>query len=311
MVVNKEIVVVNKFSNKRTPPIVFVPEPVTGASHIKNNKPCQDASLCLMGKKHTFIAVSDGHGGMPYFRSEIGSRFAVQAAGECMTAPAVKTALKKSRNGTLKDRNQIILQLKKSILGRWNALVSEHFDGSPFTEAEYEGVPQKYVDRYRDGMFVEHAYGATIIAVLWTDSFMLALQIGDGSCVVADDAGTFSHPVPVDERCFLNTTTSICDEDVIDAERFRHYFSDVLPAAVLIASDGVGDCFGNEEKLYDFYRIIMTSFCEKDAEIAGAELLDYLPRLSAKGSGDDISIAMIIDPEVSGLIMQPPGIPSA
>ena len=93
----------------------------------------------------------------------------------------------------------------------------------------------------------------------------------------------------------MNTTTSISDEDAINEERFRHYYSENNPAALIIASDGIDDCFGGNEGLYDFYRIVLASFIEKDEETAKAELLDYLPRLSEKGSGDDISIGMIID----------------
>ena len=103
-------------------------------------------------------------------------------------------------------------------------------------------------------------------------------------------------PVPVDEKCFLNLTTSLCDEQAID--NIRHFFSDTVPAAVLVGSDGIDDCFAGAEKLYGFYRVILSSFKEKDEETAKTELIDYLPRLSEKGSGDDISIGMVADKEV-------------
>jgi hypothetical protein len=274
---------------------------VIGHSHIKKGQPNQDASLCLKGTGYTFVAVADGHGGDAYFRSDAGSGFAVKAAGECMTDPAVIAALKESRGSTVKNRDQVVLQLKKSVLARWNALVAEDLEANPFAEADYERIPEKYALRYRAGEYVERAYGATIIAALWADSFLLAMQIGDGSCVIVDDAGAFSLPVPVDEKCFLNTTTSISDEDAIDEKRFRYYYTDALPAAMLIATDGIDDSFGytdpgaGAERLFDFYRLILTSFTKKEEETAKAELFDYLPRLSEKGSGDDISIGVIMD----------------
>ncbi|MDR2931730.1 MAG: protein phosphatase 2C domain-containing protein [Oscillospiraceae bacterium] len=274
---------------------------VEGASHTKHGKPCQDASLCLQEKEYTFIAVADGHGGDAYFRSDSGSKFAVRAASECMTDPAVIAAMKDSRDSTDKERNQIILQLKKSILARWNALVAADLEANPFTDTDYAGIPEKYAERYKAGKQVEHAYGSTIIAALRTDSFLLALQIGDGSCVMVDDTGVFSLPVPVDEKCFLNTTTSICDEDAIDEKRFRYYYTDKIPAAMILASDGIDDSFGytdpeaSPERLFDFYRVILTSFTEKEENAAVSELTDYLPRLSEKGSGDDISIGIMLD----------------
>jgi serine/threonine protein phosphatase PrpC len=208
-----------------------------------------------------------------------------------MTDRAVINALKKPLPE--KDRERSILQLKKSIVSRWNTLVAEHIAANPFTESELTGILAKYADDYRAGEQIESAYGSTLIAVIQAKTFLLILQIGDGNCVTVDSAGTFSHPVPADERCFLNTTTSLCDKDAIN--EFRQYFSDTLPAAVLIGSDGIDDCFVGDEKLYGFYRVILTSFSEKDAETAAAELADYLPRMSEKGSGDDMSVAMIAD----------------
>lgn len=264
---------------------------VIGASHHQNGKPCQDSSLGIKGRGFAFIAIADGHGGERYFRSDMGSRLAVAAARECMTDRAVTGMLKKALPA--KERLCVILQLKKSIVGRWNRSVAEHLAVNPFTDGELARLPEKYAGEYRSGNRIESAYGSTLIAVLWTKYFLLALQIGDGNCVIMDRNEIFTHPVPVDERCFLNTTTSLCDEDVIN--EFRHYFSTKLPVAVLIGSDGIDDCFAGTEKRDDFYRVILSSFTAADAETAAAELADYLPRMSEKGSGDDMSVAMIAD----------------
>jgi len=108
-----------------------------------------------------------------------------------------------------------------------------------------------------------------------------------------DNAGVFAMPVPACEKSFGNVTASLCDKDVI--ESFRHSYGNIPLAAVLIGTDGIDDCFAGAEKLYGFYRVILSSFAEKDGETAKTELIDYLPRLSEKGSGDDISIGMIAD----------------
>jgi serine/threonine protein phosphatase PrpC len=274
---------------------------VRGASHIKNGKPCQDASFDEKGNNYRFAALADGHGGDPYFRSEFGSRFAIQALRSCVFDPSAGIIIKKlsaqvENKKVEKERERIILQLKKSVINRWNMMVCNDIDVNPFTEKELNAIPAKYMDEYRAGKYYESAYGTTLIAVLWTDTFLLALQIGDGSCVMLNTEAEFTKPVPVDEKCFLNVTSSLCDRNAI--ESFRHYYTKDLPAAMIIASDGIDDCFAGTEKLFDFYRVILSSFNEKDEENAKAELNDYFPRLSAKGSGDDVSIGLIIDSEI-------------
>jgi len=202
-----------------------------------------------------------------------------------------------SKKSTEKERNQVILQLKKSILCRWNALVHEHMENNPFTESDYNGIEQRYAERYRAGEYAEQAYGATLIAVLRTASFVLVLQIGDGSCVIADKDGVFSRPVPEDERCFLNATTSICDDDVIDADKCRHYYSGSLPAAIMIGSDGIDDSYVTHERINEFYKAVLNLFVQKGEKTAKKEIAQYLPELTEKGSRDDISIGVIIERE--------------
>ena len=104
-------------ASQRKPYVTFACS-VIGASHIKSAKPCQDASLCEKGKKYRFIAVADGHGGDPYFRSELGSRFAVEALRSCVFDSSAANALNKmsanaDNNKTEKEREHIILQIKK------------------------------------------------------------------------------------------------------------------------------------------------------------------------------------------------------
>jgi len=269
---------------------------VIGASHIKKGQPCQDSSLTEKGGKYRFAAVADGHGGEAYFRSDTGSRFAIEALRSCVFDQTAGTALKKlSANNKQKEIEKVLLQIKKSVIHRWNTLVAQDIKTRPFTEEELNAISQKDADEYRKGEQTERAYGTTLIAVLWTDTFFLAMQIGDGACVILDSQAEFSQPVPVDEKCFLNVTTSLCDRNVIDS--FRHYYSAAPPAAAIIGTDGIDDCFAGAEKLYDFYRVILSSFMEKDAQAAGTELKDYFPRLSEKGSGDDVSIGIIIDDE--------------
>ena len=160
-----------------------------------------------------------------------------------------------------------------------------------------EKARKKYVD---DGK-IEGAYGTTMIAVTMTHDFWFGIHIGDGKCIAVNSNGEFKQPVPWDERCFLNSTTSICDSDAID--EFRHFYSEKLPSALFVGSDGIDDCFSNNQQLNNLYKTVLYSFATTDFNEALDGLSEYLPRLSAKGSGDDVSVAAIFDmdliPELS------------
>lgn len=264
---------------------------VIGASHLKRGTICQDYSLSSEKQDCRIMVVCDGHGGADYFRSDRGSKFAAVAFMECMENPDLITAL--SAAATKKQEKSRIEQLVKSIIARWNSLIEQDIVDYPFSEDELSGVSQKARRKYESGERLQSAYGTTLIGVVLAKDFWLGLQIGDGKCVAVSENGEFTQPIPWDDECFLNVTTSLCDENA--AKEFRFYFSRVLPAAVFIGSDGIDDCFAGDERLYDFYRLVLKSFAETDEETAVSQLKEYLPMLSEKGSGDDMSVGILIN----------------
>jgi hypothetical protein len=126
-----------------------------------------------------------------------------------------------------------------------------------------------------------------------TEEFSFGMQIGDGKCVVIDGNGTFAEPIPWDENCQMNVTTSICDSDA--AEEFRFAVSKNKPTAVFCGSDGIDDSYASTEELYALYRSVLKIFSEHGKEVGESEIKEYLPILTKRGSGDDVSIALIID----------------
>lgn len=114
--------------------------------------------------------------------------------------------------------------LKASIIFSWNEKVKEDISKNPFTEEELNRVSEGARKRYSNDKSEKFysAYGTTMIAVVCTEKYCFAIQIGDGKCIFINSDGEFIQPVPIDEKCFLNVTTSICDEDAIDS--FRHIF---------------------------------------------------------------------------------------
>lgn len=264
---------------------------VIGASHKRSKKPCQDASVSVNKPDYVITAVCDGHGGDDYFRSDKGSDFAVKAVTECIKNKDFLPMLTKFKDDDERV-NSMLIQFEKSIISMWNDLVEEHYNENPFTDEELECVEPQTRFYYSIGERTERAYGTTMLVNVMTNNFWFGIHIGDGECVAVDSEGRFSRPIPHDDNCIYNYTTSICDRKAI--YNMRHHFSTVLPTALFISSDGVDNCFSDFNKINKFYTTIMESFACQDTGLAILDLLEYLPRMSQKGSGDDISLAMIL-----------------
>ena len=267
-----------------------------GASHIKKNKECQDASESYYDEQCAIAIVCDGHGGDDYVRSASGSKFACEAA---------KTSILNfienvNRDELTRHHNQLIHNLKASIISSWNEAVYEHYEANPFTDAEIAVLSDRAKRKYLQEKRIESAYGTTVIAVACTKDYWFGIHIGDGKCVAVNPEGKFVQPIPWDEKCFLNATTSICDTDALN--RFRSFYSEKLPVAVFVGSDGIDDCFSTEQQLNNLYKTVLYSFATSDFDAAIDDLRDYLPRLSAKGSGDDVSVAAVLDLDMIGQI---------
>lgn len=264
-----------------------------GASHIKKNKECQDASLSFSNEEYAIAIVCDGHGGDDYVRSATGASLACGIAMKNIVS--FLHDVNKDELQTYHD--QMFKTLEASIIAGWSTAIYDDYSQRPFTEEELSVLSEKAKKKYLEGK-IDSAYGTTLIAVVLTTEFWFGLHIGDGKCVAINREGQFGQPIPWDEKCFLNATTSLSDSNAIN--NFRHFFSYKLPAAIFIGSDGIDDCFKNDQQLYSLYRTVLYSFATSDLEAAKADLGDYLPRLSAKGSGDDVSIAAVMDLSIIG-----------
>lgn len=270
-----------------------------GYNHTKIQKLCEDASDAYEDSKMRICVVADGHGSDNYPRTDRGSWFAVDAALQC-----IKEFIENAdHNQVLQDEYdnyRLLTQLSKSILKEWYQAVEDDYNQYPFEAEELKNVSDKYKTRYLSDdeniKSIEKAYGCTLIAFAITDLYSFGLQIGDGKCVVIDQYGQFSEPIPWDENCQLNVTTSICDSDAIN--EFRYYVCETQPAAVFCGTDGVDDSYASEEELFALYRSILTIFKEHGTDVGKKEIENFLPILSKKGSGDDVSIGCLIDTSI-------------
>lgn len=280
-----------------------------GESHKADNKPCQDASFSAVYDNGLAIAiVCDGHGGERYFRSDVGSRMATEVihdsvktfvetidktlfVGKPYTAVEAITSddvIKKQTPIDVKFR-----QLFSSIIYQWNQKIAEHAANTPVSEWEQEHVPQKYLDELQTSETFEKIYGCTLMVYVQTPDYWFAFHLGDGKCISFQQEPLWRFPIPWDERCFLNKTTSLCDSEAINEFRYCYEGDGCFPMAVFLGSDGMDDSFGEDANLVNFYiqvvKMLVTE--SKDATIESIE--SDLPKLSKIGSKDDMSVAFI------------------
>ena len=271
-----------------------------GYNHVKSDKVCQDSSGHYSDDLMAIAVVADGHGSDNYPRTDRGSSFAVEA-----TITAIREFVRTAEDSAIDisvDSDSYLEQLAKNILANWYEAVRIDLDKYPFSEEEMSKVSDKYKKRYMSGQRQEKAYGTTLIAACQTKNYWFGLQIGDGKCVCISKDGSMYEPIPWDEDCQANITTSICDSEAID--EFRYSFMQEPPIATMMGTDGIDDSYANSEELYVLYRAILTIFAEHGRETGESEIQTFLPGLSRKGSGDDVSMAGIVSSVISSSFLE-------
>lgn len=295
---------------------------VRGYFHTVNGLPLEDASICYSEEDPQnggfYIAIiADGHGDPACVRSGRGAWEAVMAAKDCLKDFAKETLksepgeagelrlyeklllAKSNRDGEemLARQSRVILrQLTDTIISRWYDALEADIERDSFSSEEMAmaGIDEKnYTDANKHTRICAHAYGTTLIAALMLPDLLILIQQGDGLCEVLYEEGAdvvIERPIPPDDRCFKNVTSSLCDLDA--AERIRSWVLDLRDKKIVacyLSSDGVENSFSDADGIHMFYRKLSCELlCGKEN---GCEKL--LDALSAQGSGDDMSVGVI------------------
>lgn len=269
---------------------------VRGASHVRAGLPNQDA-ICWLPESGVglplVLAVSDGHGSARCFRSDVGSRLAANTATkvvqeflESLPEPVNPSVVKRWAEDNF----------PREIVRRWRDAVADDISARPLTGAELDRLEVKEGASRRRQVTLKpvFAYGATILTVLVTESFILYLQLGDGDILNVAETEVSRPPLPADERLFANETTSLCSEDAW--RDFRYYFqviSSPPPALILVSTDGYANSFRDEASFVkvggDLLEMIRSDGLGKVNE--GIET--WLTEASQEGSGDDITLGIL------------------
>ncbi len=284
-----------------------------GESHKVDDKPCQDASFSAVCDDGLAIAiVCDGHGGERYFRSDVGARMATEVirdsvktfveninqdmfVGQEFTAVEAITSDELVKKQTPIDK--AFRQLFSSIIYQWNNKIAEHAANTAISEWELQHVPQKYLDELHTSETFEKLYGCTLMVYVQTPVYWFAFHLGDGKCVSFQQSPLWSMPIPWDERCFLNKTTSLCDSNTINEFRYCYQGNGQFPWAVFLGSDGMDDSFGEDPNLVNFYIQIVKMLVTEGRDAIITSIESDLPQLSKIGSKDDMSVAFVYNIE--------------
>lgn len=280
-----------------------------GESHKADNKPCQDASFSAVYDDGLAIAiVCDGHGGDRYFRSDVGAHMATEVIRDSVKTFVVTidkslfegkpyTAVEAITSDDVVKKQTLIdvkfRQLFSSIIYQWNQKIAEHAANTPVSEWEQEHVPQKYLDELQTSETFEKLYGCTLMVYVQAKDYWFAFHLGDGKCISFQQEPLWCFPIPWDERCFLNKTTSLCDSNAINEFRYCYEGDGYFPWAVFLGSDGMDDSFGDDENLVNFYIQIVKMLVNEGLEATIHSIEEELPQLSKIGSKDDMSVSFI------------------
>jgi hypothetical protein len=264
---------------------------VRGSSHIREKKVCQDCSAYYADDKMAIAIVCDGHGSNKHFRSDIGASKGVEVGLRAMKK--FVTEYEGLSKVDEKENLKKLDKLKNYIIFEWDSLVVEHFDKNPLSNQEIPNLSSSAREKLLSGEVIgdiQVMYGTTFIAMVMTEDYWLVLQLGDGDVVTLADS-KMEMPVPDDERLRFNMTTSMCNRDAISNFRISYGFEPVV--GMIASSDGVSNSFNSKANFLKFSNMFMEDFYERSGNEAYDELKGYLPKLSADGSGDDISIAAV------------------
>ena len=273
-----------------------------GFSHISSGLPRQDNSYSFSCTDYAIAIIADGHGSPQYLRSDIGSELAVKVCADLLSNLISRK----------KDAKKNAENIKRFIKRDWDIAVSEHYSSNPFTAEELSVLESKiteedeprrkskmtqYLSCFKEGKFIQKAYGSTLIAVASCDEYTLGVHIGDGTCVAFYEDGSCDQPIPADKNNMANIAGSLCNDDT----GCRVYFFDKKPIALFVASDGLDDSYGQGEQLYNFYRQVCLKIALQGEEYIKA-LQENLSVISEKGSKDDMSIAGLYNEELLKLL---------
>lgn len=278
-----------------------IPETRPGASHRRNGLPNQDAERSQVDHhgRWAVAAVADGHGSRRCPRSDRGSKYAAEIAVEMLAGYTLDGW---EPSAVHRDSE---VDLPQRLVLRWRERVDADLSVHPFTPADLDALAPS--DQKVVKADPRSAYGTTVVAALLTERFGLYLQLGDGDILVlSEGADEPFRPLPPDPRSFANETASLGVSRAGSSSRpgERGPWADVRvkvvpmggspPSAVLLTTDGYPNSFVNDAEFLKAAASLRRIGRDHGWDYIREELGGWLEEASEKGSGDDVTVALLV-----------------
>lgn len=256
---------------------------VRGASHLRSGLPNQDAIGWVEDADSAggvLLAVADGHGSAKCFRSDYGSRFAVEAAKSVLSTPEPADAER----------------VPAELVQRWREAVQTHLCEDPIPASALLKLEKKLGRAARLSVEADPvlAYGSTLLVTAVSESGAFYLHLGDGDILTVSGEAEVSRPWPRDERLFGDETTSLATRDAAREIRWRIARApEDLPALILLSTDGYANSFRDDDGFLAVGRDLLRMIHAEGIGPITENLECWLREASELGSGDDITVGIL------------------
>jgi serine/threonine protein phosphatase PrpC len=225
------------------------------------------------------LAVADGHGSARCFRSEHGSRFAVEVAIVVLGLPA-------------EDKETIANELVR----RWREAVRAHLREHPLTAGELNGLERKLGALARRSVELDPvlAYGSTLLAAAVSGSMGIYFQLGDGDILMVSEEGEVSRPWVRSEELLGDETPSLATRNAAEVVQWRVTRApQPLPELILLSTDGYANSFREDRGFLAVGPDLLQMIRAEGIEPITEKLESWLREASDQGSGDDITLGIL------------------
>lgn len=252
---------------------------VTGAGR----KYCQDHATArpIADGRAVVLAVADGHGSAAHHRSDLGSRWAVEAFTSCaekFAGEAVLLGDDPKHQPALLDTARA---LPRQVEHLWTERVLLHEANAPARGGLPEG-PSAGPDPL--------AYASTLTGAVATDRLLVCWQLGGDDIVLVGQAG--EPDTPLHEGPAPGDGTRTLGEPEAWRGTRVHWqpFTGGAPAAsVILSTDGLSKGFADQQGFVGFARGLRDRVMEQGARAVQEQLEGWLSRAAAH-SGDDATL---------------------
>ena len=267
-----------------------------GASHYRNNQPCQDAfalwSGAIRGSPRLVAAVADGHGDARHDLSDVGAALAVQVAVSELCSFHVGHA----DPPDAQMRRDFKSDCPRIISRRWREAVRSDASERCPTVIAPSSAPQELATELADESPLFRRYGTTLLTALLTPETLCVAQLGDGDIVWLRPDGECERPFPV-ELAIGTETDSLCSPNAQVCWKTAT-LDRRAGGLLLLTTDGLPNSFADDTAFDQFVGSLRQRIHDHGFGGVADALPAWLDHYSDQGSGDDMTLVIIEVPPI-------------